>query len=326
MHLCKSMKKNLSTLILVLSTLALAAQERDAYVNFHNIMDNREYKHTVGYPQTIMGARLDFALGLKADSLSGLYAGLNYMYLYGAAIDSITPTLNLYYEIDRENFAFYAGSFPRQKLFHYPKLMFSDSISYFNPNISGMALEVRRPWGTQAFFADWRGQPDNEQRESFAAGFAGSYHKQSLYIENYGYMYHYVFANAYNKIQDNGMGALFVGYDFSTQSKLEILKIDLGAIANYNRIRPEDYAFYGGAMLRLNAHFPRYGIDLNSYWGQRLYNPLGDQLYKNGHYTRLDLCAIPIVGEHIETVFKWSLHFTGGELSNSQQFFLIAHF
>ncbi|MDA3853724.1 MAG: hypothetical protein PF444_05725, partial [Bacteroidales bacterium] len=103
--------KNLFIFVCLLWGSSLLAQETDWYVNFHNIMDNREYDHTVGNPQSIMGLRLDIAGGLKQDATSGLYFGINYMYEYGNTLDSITPALNLYYEIDLEDFAFYAGSF-----------------------------------------------------------------------------------------------------------------------------------------------------------------------------------------------------------------------
>ncbi len=329
MHLCIIMKKGALIILLSLVSFALMAQETDWYVNFHHIMDNREYERSVGLPQSFMGARLDFAGGLKADSTSGIYFGLNYMYEYGGDLDSLTPALNLYYELNRENFAFYAGEFNREKVLDLPLFMFGDSLKYYTPNIGGMAFEFRRRWGKQNIFVDWTGRRSKTRRESFVLGFSGLYKKNTFYIENYGYMYHN--ALTYNNdpnetIRDNGIGALFIGADISDISFLDVLKYDIGAIANYDRWRPADYGFYGGVMGRLNAHYKRFGLDLTSYWGSELHVPLGDQLYKNGNYTRLDLCAIPIIGQRVESVFKWSFHLTGGEVSTSQQFFLTARF
>lgn len=315
--------------VLLVCGSSLLAQETDWYVNFHNIMDNREYDHSVGNPQSIMGARLDIAGGLKQDANSGMYFGVNYMYEYGGTLDSITPALNLYYEIDREDFAFYAGSFAKEKIIDFPLFMFGDSLGYYTPNMGGMAFEVRRNWGKQNIFVDWTGRQSPTNRESFVLGFSGQFKRKTFYIENFGYMYHYALTEGYKPdehIRDNGIGAVFIGADMSDNSVMEVLKYDIGAIGNYDRNRPADYAMSGGVMGRVNAHYKRVGVDVTAYVGDQLRVPLGDQLYKNGNYTRADLCVVPIKGKYIESVFKWSFHFTGGMVSNSQQFFLIARF
>ena len=322
------MKKSLLFLALLIGA-SVVAQETDWYVNFYNIMDNREYDATVGNPQSIMGARLDIAGGLKQDATSGLYFGINYMYEYGGQLDSITPAINLYYEINREDFAFYAGSFAKEKVIDFPLFMFSDSLNYYTPNMGGMAFEFRRKWGKQNIFVDWTGRRSPTTKESFIVGFSGEYKRDIFYMENYGYMFHYALTQGFDPnehIRDNGVGALFFGADLSSKTRLDMLKYDLGVIGNYDRDRPADYAMHGGIMGRVKAHYKRVGIDLTSYIGDALHIPLGDQLYSNGNYTRADLCLVPIKGKYIESVFKWSYHFTGGVVSNSQQFFLIAKF
>lgn len=321
--------RKLLLLSLFFSCAALFAQKTDWYVNFHNIMDNREYDQSVGNPQTIMGARIDVAGGLKHDETSGVYLGINYMYEYGGEFDSITPTLNLYYEINREDFAFYVGSFAKEKVIDFPLFMFADTLNYYSPNMGGMAFEFRRSWGKQNIFVDWTGRQSPTTRESFIVGFSGCFKRKTFYIENYGYMFHYALTDGFDPnehIRDNGVGALFVGADMSDITPMDILKYDLGLVGNYDRDRPADYAMYGGVMGRLNAHYKRFGIDVTTYLGQELHIPLGDQLYSNGNYTRTDFCAVPIKGKYVESVFKWSFHFTGGVVSNSQQFFLIARF
>jgi len=322
------MKLTFFIVTLVICSLA-TAQETDWYVNFHNIMDNREYDSSVGNPQSFMAARLDIAGGLKHDATSGLYVGINYMFEYGGQLDSITPALNLYYEINREDFAFYAGSFAKEKVIDLPLFMFGDSLNYYTPNMGGMAFEWRREWGKQNIFVDWTGRQSTQTRESFVLGFSGQFKRNTFYIENYGYMFHYALTEGYDPnehIRDNGVGALFIGADLSESTFMDVLKYDIGAVGNYDRSRPADYGLYGGVMGRLNAHYKRVGLDISSYWGDELRVPLGDQLYANGNYTRTDLCIVPIKGTHIESVFKWSFHFTGGLVSNSQQFFLIARF
>ena len=322
------MKKILLLLLLSYSTVLLA-QETDWYVNFHNIMDNREYDQSIGNPQSVMAARLDIAGGLKQDENSGVYVGINYMYEYGGQIDSITPAINLYYEINRDDFAFYAGSFAKEKIINFPLFMFGDSLGYYTPNMGGMAFEFRRNWGKQNIFVDWTGRQSTQTREAFVAGLSGLYQKNTFYIENYAYMYHYALTEGNDPdehIRDNGVGALFIGADVSDKTPLDILKYDLGAIGNYDRNRPLDFTLQGGFMGRLNAHYKRVGLDVTSYWGKALYVPLGDQLYKNGNYTRADFCFVPIKGKHLESVFKQCFHFTGGLVSSSQQFFLTARF
>ncbi len=323
------MKKLHQILFFISLSTSLWSQSTDWYANFYNIMDNREYDQSIGNPQSIMGARIDVAAGLKQDSVSGLYLGVNYMYEYGGDLDSITPTLNLYYEIERQDFAFYAGSFPKNKLQSFPKFMFSDSLNYYTPNMGGMAFDFRRKWGNMCVFVDWTGRQSPTKRESFVAGFCGTYQRNAFYIEKFGYMYHYALRSGDNPdehIEDNGVGAIYFGADLSGETVLDIFKCNVGMVGNYDRIRPGDINYYGGVMGRINAHYKRFGIDVTSYWGDKLTALLGDQLYRNGNYTRTDLCFVPIKGKKLESVFKWSFHFTGGMVSSSQQFFLVAKF
>ncbi len=318
------------TLSLLLSlSLCTFGQTTDWYVNLHNIMDNREYKVAVGNPQSIMASRLDFAVGLKPDSTSGCYAGLNYMFEYGSNLDDIAPTLNLYYAIERPEFTLYAGSFAKEKVMTFPRIFFSDSLNYYTPNIGGLAYEWHPSWGRQSIYADWTGRRTTYRRESFILGIAGEYKKNNFYILDYAYMFHYGFRDGkpYSEnIRDNGMGALFFGYDLSDKTVLNSLTCDLGFVGNYDRERPDDYHFYGGTLVRMSMRYKRLGIDATSYYGHKLHNPLGNQLYKHGKYTRIELCAIPLVGKNIETEFRWGLHFAKGILSNTQKLSLIAHF
>lgn len=292
-------------------------------------MDNREYDPRVGKAESIMGARLDFAGGIKQDSTSGVYLGLNYMYEYGGELDGVKPSLNMYYEINRSDFAFLVGAFSKEKMIDFPLFMFSDSWNYYQPNMGGMAFEFRRKWGKQNIFVDWTGRRSSIRREAFIVGVSGIYRHKVFYLENFGYMFHHALtsgSNAHEHIRDNGVGALFFGVDFSAGTLFDILRCDVGVLGNYNRTRPADLALYGGVMGRLNAHYKHVGVELTSYRGYDLHVPLGDPLYLNGHYTRLDLCAIPLRGKYLESVFKWSLHFTAGVLSSSQQFFVMVRF
>lgn len=321
------MKKSALVLCLFLCSLALSAQI-DWYANFYNLMDNREYDTSVGNPQSILGARLDFAVGLEHDSTGTFFVGLNYMYEYGAPIDAIAPALNLYYQIERDDFRSYIGSFEKDGKIDFPKAMIGDSTNYYSPNMGGMYYEFIRKNATQNVFVDWVGRQSAATRESFVAGFSGLYKPSAFYLQNYGYMLHVAGTAVYDTIgvRDNGIGSLSAGVDMSDYTFFDELKLDAGPILNYDRVRPADYGINTGIMVRLNAHYKRVGLDVTSYWGDGLSTSLGDQLYKNGDYTRMDFCIVPLKGEHIESVFKWCYHITGGVGSSSQQFFLIARF
>jgi hypothetical protein len=323
------MMKNTLVLVFLLVVMGLQAQKTDWYVNFHSIADNREYDRSVGKPQTIFGTRLDIAGGLKIDSVSGVYLGVNYMYEFGSSIDAITPVLNLYYVLDRSDFGFYFGSFPKEKVIDFPLALYGELTNYFEPNIGGMAFEVRRKWGKQNVYVDWIGRQTDVDREAFIAGFSGVYKSGMFYAKNYGYMYHLALTSVSDPdmhIRDNGVFSGYVGFDFSEKTSFDVLNADIGGIFNYDRTRPDDYSFYGGFVTQLNARYRRFGIDVTSYWGKGLQVPLGDALYSNGNYTRMDFCAVPIKWKGVESVFKWSYHFTGGVVSSSQQFFLTARF
>lgn len=323
----------MNRIITIISFVTLSitsfAQELDWYANFHNIMDNREYRYSMGSPGSVMGARLDAAVGLKQDEEKALFVGFNYMYEYGGRIDSITPALNLYYQIENDDLNFYVGSFNREKLIEFPLFMFSDSLRYYRPNMSGMAFDFKLKNGQQMVFADWTGRKSIDTREAFIAGTAGEFANDKYYMENYFYMYHYAHTSQVGsdeQIQDNAAVALFLGRNMSDRTSLDILKYDIGFIGNMYRHRPAENQLNGGLMGRANLHHGRFGVDITSYWGKALKVSLGDDLYQNGNYTRIDLCAIPFVGNKLETIFKWSVHITDKHAASSQQFFLTARF
>lgn len=323
------MKHAISIILFIVTSISTFAQEIDWYADFHSYMDNREYRYQMGSPKSIMAARLDAAVGLKQNAEQALFIGVNYMYEYGGRIDSITPALNLYYEILKDDLSFYVGSFNREKAVNLPLFMFSDSLRYYRPNMSGMAFDFKHKLGNQTIFADWTGRKAHDTREAFIVGTTGTMTKQNYYMENYFYMYHFAHTaepGSNEHIKDNAIGAIFFGRDLSERSRLDILKYDIGFIGNMYRHRPAEPKLNAGIMGRANLHQGRFGIDVSSYWGKGLQVTLGDELYKNGNYTRIDLCAIPFVGKNLETVFKWSVHATDEFLSSSQQFFLTARF
>lgn len=310
-------------------TVNSKASTPDYYVNYQQILDNREYKIKVGTPQSIMASRLDFALGFKMDSTQGLYLGLNNMYEYGSELKTVLIHPNIYYYLHKKNLSIYTGSFARNIFQKMPRILFSDSLRYYRPNIEGMALRAHGQGWEQTLMADWTGRRSTTTREAFVLSIAGQVHWKHFYIENYAYMFHNGLRTGkpYGEyIQDNGMGILYLGYDASHRSALDLLKIDLGTVGNYDRERPADYSFYGGVTARAQGWYKRFGIELLAYYGHKLHNPLGNPLYQNGPYARIDLCCIPIQAKGLDSSFKWGLHFSENTMSNSQLFTFTVHF
>ncbi|MFC2087865.1 hypothetical protein ACFLSA_06880, partial [Bacteroidota bacterium] len=62
------MKFIFTTLIFILCLIS-NAQKPTINGNFDHIADNREYYNPFGYPQTILGARLNLIISKKVDSL-----------------------------------------------------------------------------------------------------------------------------------------------------------------------------------------------------------------------------------------------------------------
>jgi hypothetical protein len=182
------MKKLLATLFIFVAFFA-KSQNFEYQVLFEGIGDNREYFSEKALPQTILGSRGAFEIGVEKEG-HRFRGGLSQLLEFGSDIDYHKPKLTLYYQYSDENKDFLFGAFPRRGRIDFPLAMLTDTLLYYRPNIEGLFGEIRWDWGHQNGFVDWVSRQTENKRENFMAGFSGEIFYKNLFFHNYVLMFH----------------------------------------------------------------------------------------------------------------------------------------
>ncbi|HSH20754.1 MAG TPA: hypothetical protein VLA03_09890, partial [Draconibacterium sp.] len=102
--------KKFFTILFILTSFWGKSQNFEYQVLFEGIGDNREYFNDLAYPQTILGARVAFEVGVKFDN-HRLRGGLSQLQEFGSDIDAQKPKLTLYYQFNNNQQEFLFGAF-----------------------------------------------------------------------------------------------------------------------------------------------------------------------------------------------------------------------
>jgi hypothetical protein len=164
-------------------------QNFEYQVLFEGIGDNREYFSGKALPQTILGSRGAFEVGMEIEN-HRIRGGLSQLLEFGSELDYHKPKLTLYYHYSDVQKDFLFGAFPRRGRIDFPLAMLTDTLLYYRPNIEGMFGEVRWDWGHQNGFVDWVSRQTDVKRENFTAGFSGEIFYKNLFFQNYMLMFH----------------------------------------------------------------------------------------------------------------------------------------
>ena len=299
-------------LILLLSIIGLDAFASSADstkvdlvydVKFDMNFDNREFARNKFSPSmTIFGARLTPAVGVSVKQPGELshkvMLGVDVMKDFGAPADSsLFRELNLYYLLEKKAgktaFSLQAGIFPRSSMeADYSEAFFSDSLKFYDNNLEGLMLKLRR---TKAYFelgCDWMGQYGKNQRERFMVFSGGSGKIFSFMSLGYSaYMYHYANSHQVKGVVDNFLVNPYLKFDFAELTGMQALALRGGWIQNMQNDRRNlgHYLFTGGAEVELDVRHWNIGIRNNFYIGQPLmplYNisDISGQHYGNSLY------------------------------------------
>ena len=105
--------------------------------------------------------------------------------------------MTLYYMLDNKtrdgSFEMYAGIFPRKASEGgYSDVFFSDSLKFYDNNLEGVLLKLRRPKAYFELGCDWMGQYSRNNRERFMVFSSGEGKVAPCLSLGYdGYMYHF---------------------------------------------------------------------------------------------------------------------------------------
>lgn len=315
------MKKALFLFLVFLSVCA-NAQEFKYQILFEGIGDNREFTHQYAMPQTILGSRGAFELGVSIDN-HHLRGGLSQLLEFGSDIDAQKPKLTLYYQYFDTQKEFVFGAFPRLDKLDFPLAMLSDTLLYYRPNIEGLYGKINWDWGHQLAFVDWVGRQTEIQREQFMAGFSGEMFYKNFFLQNYLIMFH----NAHTLYNDPPLHIEdYLG--FALQAGIRIpenlaiqgyLKMGLLNSTYRERSVTDGYEVSNSFFAEAKMRYKNFGIKsvLNFGGGHRF--ALGDPYYRATNYSRTDLIWYFINHKNIKGRFNLSMHIVDWETIDQQQ-------
>ena len=324
--------------------------------DFEMNFDNREYyRSSFSRSMTIFAARLTPSVGisLSQDESTGhrLMFGVDVMKDFGAPDAELLNELVFHYTLDKNvgntDLRISAGIMPRSMMFdNYSEAFISDSLAFYDNNIEGLLIQVRRPSAEFELGCDWMGQYGKDSRERFMVFSSGEARFTPAISLGYAaVMYH--FANSYTQkgVVDNILLNPWIRFDFAHKADMQDLSVRAGYLQGVQRDRAKSGSFdcpYGfevdlearkwnfGVQNKLF-----YGTDMMPYYnvadntgekyGTRLY--FGDPFYRIhdgsstglGTYDRLQFFYEPSIGKRMKIRVAAMFHFHGTSYSGCSQ-------
>ncbi len=314
--------KKLLILSFIFASFLAQAQNFEYKVLFEGIGDNREFFSNKALPQTILGTRGTFEIGVDMDG-HRLRGGLSHLFEFGSDIDDQKPKLTLYYQFNNEQTEFIFGSFPRRGKIDFPLAMLTDTLLYYRPNIEGMFGNVKWDWGHQNGFVDWVSRQTDTKRENFMAGFSGEIFYKNLFLQNYLLMFHDAgpaIDIPGDHIKDYLGFAVQAGIRTSKESNFQAY-VKAGILGSSFRERSVSNGFSNATSFFAEAKgkYKNFGIKsvLNSGAGHRF--AYGDRFYRVKNYLRTDVIWYFVNCEQVKARFNLSFHLIEWDDIDQQQ-------
>ena len=319
--------KIIPTIVLAFISFLGFSQDFRYQVLFEGIGDNREFTNEFGYPQTILGTRGAFEIGVDFDHHQ-LRGGLSQFFEFGSDIDAQKPKLTMYYQFNNEQIEFLFGAFPRKGKIGFPLVMLTDTLLYYRPNIEGMYGAFNWNWGKQNAFVDWMSRRTETQPEIFTAGSSGEISFDNFFLENY-----FLLTHNFRPLQNNPGETTKDYLGFAIQAGVRTGKnqdftghLKAGILASSFRERGITDGFQNATSFFAEAFgkFKNFGIKsvLNSGSGHQF--AYGDMFYRADNYLRTDVIWYFFNHEKVKGKFNLSLHVIDWkELNNQQQLSVI---
>ena len=316
---------------LLLSVPRVSAQEVVWGASFDFFFDNREYKSEINWPQTLFGARIAPELGVSWDGRHTLMMGYSMLANFGAKPFQTDNEIFGYYQYVSPRFRAWAGVIPRDKTIgEYPSVFFSDSVRYYDPNLTGLLLQYVGGKGYVEFGCDWNSMITDDRREKFLLFSAGRINKGIFYAGYHLSMYHHAGrSNVEDGVVDNVLLHPHVGLDLSRSTGMEVLSVQGGWLKAFQNDRKYvgEYVSPGGFQLEIKAQMWKFGIFNTLYAGKSLmpyyvadpdldYGPglyWGEPWYRttNDVYDRLEIYWQPVQNEKMKLRVASVHHYDG---------------
>ena len=283
-------KYALIVFVLVLPEFVLSAQSepenkvRFAYdVSFDMDFDNREYYRSDFSPSmTIFGARLSPSVGisvLRHDDLKHkVMLGVDVMKDFGGGTTTkdIIRELLVYYKMTKPfrntDFSMTAGIFSKNEMEgFYSRAFFSDSLRFYDNNLEGLLVKVRRPQAYYEIGCDWMGMYGTFSRERFMIFSSGKAKVAPVLSLGYSaYLYHYSCSGTADGVVDNVLLNPYLSFGFEHLVDFQKLSFRVGwlqAMQN-DRALVGNYVFPGGGELDVEVQKWNVGIRNELFYGK----------------------------------------------------------
>lgn len=319
--------KKILIILFALASFSVKSQNFEYHVLFEGIGDNREYFSNMALPQTILGNRGAFELGVEKDG-HRIRGGLSQLLEFGSDIDAQKPRLTLYYQFSDAKKDFLFGAFPRRGRIDFPLAMLTDTLLYYRPNMEGLFGEVRWDWGRQNGFVDWVSRQTDVKRENFMAGFSGEIYHKSLFLQNYILMFHDAGPGIDipgDHIRDYLGYAVQAGIRTAENSALNgYIKAGILTSMFRHRTITDGFEVESSLFAEAKARYKNYGIkSVLSAGGSHTFKT-GDLMYRAENYWRTDVIWYFINHERVKGTFNLSFHLIDwSDLDQSQQMSIV---
>lgn len=308
----------LAVLLIVCATASAGTADSSrvklAYdIKYDMNFDNREFSKSKFSPSmTIFGARFTPSVGFAVEQPGNLrhkvMIGADVMADFGVSQDStdLGGEITFWYQLDKKigetSLGLQAGIFPRSSMeAYYSEAFFSDSLRFYDNNLEGILLKVRRPKAYFELGCDWMGKYSKYSRERFMVFSGGAGKVLPFMSVGYSaYMYHYANSWQVKGVVDNFLVNPYVQFDLSQITGLQALSVRAGWIETMqnDRVNIGHYMFSGGANVEVDVRHWNVGIRNVAYYGNTimpLYNvydkqgkKYGSSLYPGDPFYRVD--------------------------------------
>ena len=296
---------------------------------FDFFFDNREYKSAINWPQTIFGTRVSPEIGVRWGRHS-IMGGISLLADFGAKPFETDNEIFAYYQYHSPKFRAYAGVLPRYKMIgEYSPAFFSDSVKYFDPNLTGLLLQYAGQKGYVEFGADWNSKFGEITREKFLLFSSGRINYRFLYAGYNLSMYHHAGNFDTDGVVDNVLIYPFVGIDLREKTRMQQLSLQIGWLQAFQNDRKYvgEYVTPGGFQAQIRVQKWNFGIDNTIYVGDNLmpywdapeagldYGPglyWGEPFYRTDNlYDRLEIYWQPIANNRMSLRVASVHHYDG---------------
>ena len=269
------MKRLILTTLACLAALSLAAQHVTPQVGvlFEGRFVNDEFDasgQSLMASGTLGAARLFPYVGIRFAKDHGLYAGVDVVQDFGVGAVKPITEFAVWYELQKEHFALYAGLAPYAKLKGtYSSAIWSDANAFYDGVLAGFILQGTYDRSFWEVGFDWCGKYGDHSREQFSIVSAGDmWFTNWLSLSWEGLFHHFACSVQQKGVVDDHLIHPFLKWDFSSFTGLQKLELHTGAMIGYQVDRlMERKSFPVGADIVLEAKNWGFGLRNEAYYG-----------------------------------------------------------